>query len=151
MGARFKRLYSVISDQIVLIGIVVVFFIVMSIASPYFLTLSNIMNIIQYFSTYGIISIGMMMVILTGGINLSVGGTMAISAYACAAAILAGIPWPIALIMALGVGMVYWTSQRLCCDIAEDPAVDRYLGNGANHARPAYGICSGRAIDEFPQ
>lgn len=105
MGSKLRKFYSLISDQIVLIGIVIAFFVGMSFASPYFLTLSNIMNIIQYFSTYGIVSIGMMMVILTGGINLSVGGSMAISAYACAAAMLAGVPWPIAVILSLVVGM----------------------------------------------
>lgn len=106
MGNTLKKTYAAISDQIVLIGIIVVFFVGMTIASPFFLTVSNITNIIQYFSTYGIVSIGMMMVILTGGINLSVGGTLAISAYAGATLMLSNIPWPIAVLVTLFIGLM---------------------------------------------
>ena len=77
----------------------------MSIASPYFLTFSNITNIIQYVSTYGIVSIGMLLVILTGGINLSVGGTLAISAYIGCSLMLKGYPWFVSVLVCVLVGM----------------------------------------------
>ena len=69
---RVKDFYKKISEQIVLFAIIIVIIIAMGIASPYFLSVRNAMNIVQYVSTYGIIAIGMTMVILTGGINLSV-------------------------------------------------------------------------------
>jgi ribose transport system permease protein len=53
--------------------------IVMSAASPYFLTQDNIFNVLRGMSTIGIMAIGQTMVIITGGIDLSVGSLMAVS------------------------------------------------------------------------
>ena len=63
-------------------GILLVFFLIivgLSILSPYFLTVTNILNIIRQTSIYGIIAVGMTFVILTGGIDLSVGSILALS------------------------------------------------------------------------
>lgn len=61
-------------------GIVLVllaFCIVLTIASPYFLTSKNILNVLRQVSVSGLLSIGMTFVILTGGIDLSVGSVLA--------------------------------------------------------------------------
>ena len=100
-----SSILSFLSEYVVLLGIIVAFFVGMSIASPYFLTFSNITNIIQYVSTYGIVSIGMLLVILTGGINLSVGGTLAISAYIGCSLMLKGYPWFVSVLVCVLVGM----------------------------------------------
>lgn len=56
-------------------------FLISSAASPdIFPTYSNIMNILRQASIVGVVSIGMTVVLLVGGIDLSVTGTMAISA-----------------------------------------------------------------------
>ena len=63
-------------------GILIVFFLiclVLSFLSPYFFTVNNILNIIRQTSIYGIIAVGMTFVILTGGIDLSVGSILALS------------------------------------------------------------------------
>lgn len=99
-----KKGYRLISEQIMLLVIIVAIVIVMTFASPYFLTFNNITNIIQYISVYGITAIGMTMVILTGGINLSVGGTLALSSWFAAFLMLRGVPWFAALLAALAVG-----------------------------------------------
>ena len=48
--------------------------------SPPFLTASNIINILRQTSINGIIAVGMTFVIITGGIDLSVGSLVALSA-----------------------------------------------------------------------
>ena len=53
--------------------------VIMSIASPYFLTSDNLFNVLRGMSTIGIMAIGQTMVIITGGIDLSVGSLMAAS------------------------------------------------------------------------
>jgi len=63
-------------------GILIVFLlicVVLSFLSPYFFTTNNILNIIRQTSIYGIIAVGMTFVILTGGIDLSVGSILALS------------------------------------------------------------------------
>ena len=53
--------------------VLVLLCIIMGFASPYFWKPQNIFNILRNMSTIGIISIGMTMIIITGGIDLSVG------------------------------------------------------------------------------
>ncbi|QGU94660.1 ribose ABC transporter permease [Clostridium bovifaecis] len=55
----------------------VVLFMVASIANSQFLSYGNLLNIIRQVSIIGIISLGMSLVILTGGIDLSVGSSLA--------------------------------------------------------------------------
>ena len=52
---------------------------IMSAISPYFLKQENIFNVLRGMSTIGIMAIGQTMVIITGGIDLSVGSVMAVS------------------------------------------------------------------------
>jgi len=49
-----------------------------SMISPYFLGLLNFMNIARQASIYGLIAIGMTLVIITGGIDLSVGSIISL-------------------------------------------------------------------------
>ena len=51
----------------------------LSIASPYFLTVKNLLNLLDQSIVIGIVSIGMTFVILTGGIDLSVGSVAGVS------------------------------------------------------------------------
>ena len=51
-----------------------------SVIAPVFLTLGNLGNVLTDFSYIGIVSLGSTLVIITGGIDLSVGSTMALSA-----------------------------------------------------------------------
>ncbi|HEY1997327.1 ABC transporter permease [Paraburkholderia sp.] len=62
-----------ILSVLILVGIAI------SIFSPYFLTTNNLMGVFRSFSLVGIMSIGMMLVIITGGIDLSVGSVMGLS------------------------------------------------------------------------
>lgn len=50
-----------------------------SLLSPYFLTYRNISNVIRQISIMGVLAVGMTFVILVGGIDLGVGGVMALS------------------------------------------------------------------------
>jgi len=54
----------------------VVLFVIASLASRYFLTSTNIFNLLRQISIYGFMSLGMTLVVLSGGIDLSVGGVM---------------------------------------------------------------------------
>ncbi|MCB8822199.1 ABC transporter permease [Microvirga rosea] len=62
----------------------VIIMIVMSVLSPAFLSPGNLANVAKNFSFVGIVTLGVTLVIVTGGIDLSVGSTMALSAIICA-------------------------------------------------------------------
>lgn len=79
----------------------------MSIASPYFLKTANIFNILSQISRYGIISVGMALVMITGGIDLSVGYVVGLSATLGAYMITnLQLPWPVVLILVLLTGVL---------------------------------------------
>lgn len=61
-----------------LLGLIVVM-VVLSFLSPYFLTRQNLTNIVSQNADIGIMAVGAALVILIGGIDLSVGSTLALS------------------------------------------------------------------------
>jgi ribose/xylose/arabinose/galactoside ABC-type transport system permease subunit len=75
---------------------------ILSITSPPFRTLSNVENILQQISVNGIIAVGMTLVIITAGIDLSVGSVLALSAVVAASFAHADAHWLIVPIL-LGV------------------------------------------------
>jgi ribose transport system permease protein len=85
--------------------------IVMSFLSSAFLSPGNLANVAKNFSFVGIVTLGVTLVIVTGGIDLSVGSTMALSAITCAIVMQAlsgtafdGIPLA-GMIVSLGAGL----------------------------------------------
>ena len=75
--------------------------------SPTFLTTPNLMNVLQQSSINACIALGMTLVIISGGIDLSVGPVAALTAVLGAAMMVAGVPIPLALLGALAVGVTY--------------------------------------------
>jgi ribose transport system permease protein len=91
------------SDNKSLIGLLVLMFLV-SLVSPNFLSIDNLLNILRQTSINGIIAMGMTFVILTAGIDLSVGSVLAFSGAVCASMIAADVSLPLALVGTLAVG-----------------------------------------------
>jgi len=77
---------------------------VLSIISPHFLTMSNILNVLRQVSIIAIISIGMTLVIILGGIDLSVGSTLAFSSMCMAVLMKNGVNVYFAIIAGIVIG-----------------------------------------------
>jgi ribose transport system permease protein len=78
---------------------------VISVFSPYFLTTNNLMGVFRSFSLIALMSIGMMLVIITGGIDLSVGSVMGLSSLVTALVFQHGYNAPAAIGAGLAVGI----------------------------------------------
>ena len=89
-----------------LLFIFIALFVVASVSAPQFLTTQNMANLLQQSSLTGIVAIGMTVVILTSGIDLSVGSVAALSGMLVAIFIGVGLPWPVAMALAIGAGLV---------------------------------------------
>ena len=76
----------------------------LSLVSPEFRAPSNFMNLLRQATFNGLIAFGMTCVILSDGIDLSVGSTYALSAIVCAELIMYGMPAIVAILVALLVG-----------------------------------------------
>ena len=90
-------------DMGTLIGLVVIV-LVFSNLSSVFLTERNLINILQQSSLNACVAIGMTLVIISGGIDLSVGPTAALTAVIAATALVAGYPVPVVAVLALSIG-----------------------------------------------
>ncbi len=80
--------------------------VVISIVSPEFRTTGNFLNLLRQATFNGLIAFGMTCVILSDGIDLSVGSTLALSAVICAKLLMEGVAPVLAMIIALISGVV---------------------------------------------
>ena len=81
----------------------VVLVVVASATSESFLTESNLTNLLRQMVTTGLLSLGMLIVILTGGIDLSVGSIVGFAGI-MAAGLVADLPVPVAMALAVVAG-----------------------------------------------
>lgn len=77
-----------------------------SIISPHFLNPINILNVLRQVALYGILGVGMTFVILTKGIDLSVGSTVALVGVVGALLMERGVPIPLVVLACLALGAV---------------------------------------------
>lgn len=102
-GALLRR-----QDNWTLIGLVVtllVMMIIFTVASPFFLTPRNFLNIGQAISIRGLIAIGMTIVLISGGLDLSIAAVAAVAGMVAASMINAKIPGEVAGLGALLAAM----------------------------------------------
>ena len=79
---------------------------IFSVLTSDFLTLPNLINVLQQSSINACVALGMTLVIICGGIDLSVGSTAALSAVLSATMMAAKVPTPVAVIAGLAIGVV---------------------------------------------
>ncbi|MGG1662052.1 sugar ABC transporter permease [Brevibacillus sp. NRS-1366] len=79
--------------------------IISALLSPTFLLPANIMNIATQIAAPGILAVGMTYVILTAGIDLSVGSLLALTGVFIAITA-PTIGWPLAVLLAIGIGIL---------------------------------------------
>jgi len=75
------------------------------ILTPYFLTVSNLLNVAEQTSINAIVAVGMTFVILSGGIDLSVGSIVALSGVVLGASLKSDQPMLVGVIVASLVGL----------------------------------------------
>jgi ribose transport system permease protein len=78
----------------------------LTLASPEFLTGNNLANLARQVAIFGILAIGQLMVILTGGIDLSVGSILGLAGAVTAQLLVSGVPIIPAILIGVVVGGV---------------------------------------------
>ena len=89
-----------------LIGLIL-FSAIVAVINPRFLSVANILNVFRQSSINAVIAIGMTFVILTGGIDLSVGSILAFCGAVSAAMLSSGINPVLSLLVALVLGLFF--------------------------------------------
>ncbi len=99
---RLGRLVQ--ARELTLLGLIAVVIVGMSFLSPYFLTAANFRAMSIGMVPTGIIVIGMTLLLVSGGFDLSVGSVLALTGTVLALLVVKGVPIPIALLACAGVG-----------------------------------------------
>ena len=102
-GPRFAVMAPALRDAGTLIGLLLIMA-VFATLTPAFLTERNLVNVLQQSSINACIAIGMTLVIISGGIDLSVGPVAALAAVIAGSMMAAGVPPALAALVALLVG-----------------------------------------------
>jgi len=92
------------------IGIAVAFLflvVIFSMLSPAFFTYSNFTNIANQTAIISVLAFGMTLVMLAGGIDLSVGSIVSLSAVVCALLLGTDVPTPIAMTFSILIGVAF--------------------------------------------
>ena len=97
--------------RLILIGLLIAIGVALSLANPSFLTVDNLMTLLQEASLTGIVAIGFTLIMITAGIDMSIGAVIAITSMICINFISytqlpAYIYIPIALAMGCAIGWV---------------------------------------------
>ena len=122
---RLQRARSFLHQNPVLYSVIglVALCAVMACLPGEFLAAENLTNVLRQVSLNANIAVGMTIVILAGGIDLSVGAVMALSMTTAAGAMLAGLPVAVAIAMALGVGLLCGSINGLLIAYVRLPAI----------------------------
>jgi ribose/xylose/arabinose/galactoside ABC-type transport system permease subunit len=120
------------------------------IATPHFVTVSNLVNVVEQSAIIGIVAVGMTFVILTGGIDLSVGSLVAISGVALGTAYEAGIPIAVAAAIGLGVGLTCGLANGALITLGRLPPFIATLGMMSVARGAALMLSDGRPISGYP-
>ena len=117
--------------------------------TPHFLTVSNLLNIAQQTSINAIVAAGMTFVILSGGIDLSVGSIVALSGVVLGALLQGGISPSIAIPGAIAAGTACGLLNGLIVSIGGLPPFIATLGMMSVARGTALVFTEGRPVSGF--
>jgi ribose transport system permease protein len=102
--------------------------IVATVLSPAFLNTFNLINIARQIALFGIVSIAMTFIILTAGIDLSVGSIVGVTAVVSALLLKGGVPIPLVILAGLSVGAAMGAINGLGITVGRLPPFIMTLG-----------------------
>jgi rhamnose transport system permease protein len=119
--------------------------VVMSFLSPHFLSVRNFLNATRFMAEIGLLSLGMALVVIAGGIDLSVGSVMALCAVAMGLFFAAGVPPLPAALTVLVLGAACGGLNGLIVTRLRIPPIIATLATLAIFRGVALGISGGGA------
>ena len=123
--------------------------ILLTILTPHFLSVSNLLNVMEQTSINAVIAVGMTLVILSGGIDLSVGSLLALAGVVLASALQAGWPAPAAIAAGVAVGGVCGLVNGTLITRGRLPAFIATLGMMSIARGAALVYTAGRPVSGF--
>lgn len=122
-----------------------------STTTKYFFTFENITNVLRQISIVGISTVAMTMVIITGGIDLSVGSMLALSSIVLAKMLTEGINMYIAIPITLTVGIIMGLINGFLINKIKISPLISTLGTTTIYRGITYIITGGLPVYGFPK
>jgi len=119
------------------------------ILTPYFLTVPNLLNVMEQTSINAIVAVGMTYVIISGGIDLSVGSVLALSGVVLAEALKAQWAVPLAIAAALAAGAATGLVNGVGIALGRLPPFIMTLGMMSVARGAALLVTDGRPVSTF--
>jgi len=142
------NIHSIPNNIMVLIGLILLS-LILAIVSPVFLTKTNLINVILQCAINATVAYGMTFVILTGGIDLSVGSIVAVAGVTMGMAMERGIPLLPALLICCVMGAACGLINGLLMTLAKLPPFIGTLGTMSMLRGLALYLTDGRSISGF--
>jgi ribose/xylose/arabinose/galactoside ABC-type transport system permease subunit len=117
--------------------------------SPYFLTVSNLLNVLEQTAINAVIAVGMTFVIVSGGIDLSVGSMVAFAGVLLASALQAPLPVGVAIAAGVVAGAACGAVNGLLITLGRLPPFIATLGMMSVARGAALVFTSGRPVSGF--
>jgi ribose transport system permease protein len=128
-----------------------VLWLVLAVASPYFLTPANLINILLQAAIIGILAFGSTVAMISEEIDLSVGALEGFTAVVAGIVVVwFGLPWPLGVVSAICCGMLIGVANGLITTIIGIPSFITTLAMLGITTGLALSITEGNAIYGFP-
>ncbi len=114
--------------EAVILGLLALEFAVFAVLSGNFATLSNLGSVLRNSTELGIVAAGMTIVILQGGIDISVGAVLGVVAWVAGTMLIAGTPAYLVLVVVLVIGSAIGLLNGLFVTFGRVPAIITTLG-----------------------
>lgn len=151
-ATRRLTLNALRSQEGVLLGLLVLIVVVLSLFSERFLTVNNLLNQTRLFTETALLALPMTLIIISGGIDLSVGSMLAWSAVMLGFSWqLLGLPLPLAVLICLLTGLIGGLVNGVLIAYVRVPALIATLATLAIYRGLSFGISQARSVRGFPE
>ncbi len=148
---KFRALITHDARQFGTFAVFVALCVAISLMTPHFFTTGNLLNVAQQTVINAIIAVGLTFVIISGGIDLSVGSTLAFSGVVMALGLRAGWPVPLCVGVSLGVGAACGVVNGLLITLGRLPPFIATLGMMSVARGAALLVTDGRPVSGFSE
>ena len=101
-----KRILAKFSRELGILFALLLTVVVFGVLDPFYLTSQNLMNIVDQTTVNGLLALGITFVIITGGIDLSVGSNMAVGIVIVGTLLVAGVPPILCILIGIVLGFI---------------------------------------------
>ncbi|MFD1253277.1 Ribose transport system permease protein RbsC [Devosia equisanguinis] len=112
-----------------LFAVIILIAIIFQILNPVFLSQGNIIEIFRSGALYFIVACGATLVLVGGGLDFSAGAAFPLGGIVAGGLMLAGLPWPLALLLGVGAGALAGAINALVITRFEVPPLIATLGS----------------------